>query len=166
MTMLRLLFVLVALTFSIVGASAQTGTMPGSRNGLGNTAKLNPYDQLLLGGANVQAVCALGSGQSQIGSCIAPTTGFVVDCGLGPMQYLENNGAFVINAPVSDGSCFVVLYNGASATATPTFTGFTVGAATGGSIVSTNTNLFTLNIWRFTIPGVGSKASYTILAHQ
>ena len=58
-----------------------------------------------------------------------------------------------------------MLYNGASAGAV-TFSGFTVGSNTGGSLTTTSTNLFTVSIWRITIPGVGSTAGYTIFAHQ
>lgn len=158
---MRFLLVL-ALWCCASAAVAQTGTMPGSRNGLGSTANLDRVDQVLRGGANVRSVCALGGLDVPAANCVGSVT---VDCGLGPLQFLENNGALTLTAPAIDSSCFVMLYNGASAGAV-TFSGFTVGSSTGAALTTTNTNLFTVSIWRVTIPGVGSTSGYTIYAHQ
>ena len=162
---MRRLLTLAFLCSSAV-AFAQTGTMPGSRNVLGNQANLDKQGQILRGGAIVRSVCATGALDVPNTQCVLPST-FTVDCGLGPLQYSENNGAIsAFTAPVNDGSCFIMLYNGASAGAV-TFSGFSVATGgTGATMVTTAGNLYTISIWRITIPGVGSTAGYTIFAHQ
>ena len=163
---MRRLLTLAFLCSSAV-AFAQTGTMPGSRNVLGNQANLDKQGQILRGGAKVRSVCATGAQDVPITQCILPST-FTPDCSLGPLQYAENNGAITFNPPVDDESCFIVLYNGASAGAV-TFTtgpGWVVGSNTGEALTTTSTNAFTVSLWRVTIPGVQSYPAYTIFAHQ
>jgi hypothetical protein len=145
-------------------ASAQQSPMPGERSVAGEVASLLRQGQILRGGAKVRSVCATGALDVANTQCIAPSS-ITIDCSLGPLQFVENNGAFTFNAPLDDGNCFVMFYNGASA-GTPTPGGFTVGSNTGSAFTTTSTNLFTVSIWRITIPGVGSTSGYTVFAHQ
>lgn len=125
-------------------SAGNTMTFPGSAATL---AALTVADQTVTGGANVTS-------QSQ------STGNITVDCGSRPLQFITNNGAFTITAPANDGSCLLLITNGASAN-TVTFSGFTVGSATGGVLTTTNTNKFTVSIWR-----VNSISGYTIYPHQ
>jgi hypothetical protein len=110
-------------------------------------AALNLADQTVTGGANVTA-------QSL-------TTGNItVDCGSRPLQFITNNGAFTITAPANDGSCMLLVTNGASAGAV-TFSGFTVGSNTGDALTTTNTQKFTVSVWR-----INGTSGYRIAAHQ
>ena len=128
-------------TFQI---NANTITWPSQAT---TVAALNIGDQVVTGGANVTS-------QSL-------TTGNVtIDCGSRPLQFITNNGAFTITAPANDGSCLVLVTNGASA-GTITFSGFSVGSSTGDALTTTNTQKFTLSIWR-----VNSISGYRIAAHQ
>jgi hypothetical protein len=78
-------------------------TLPGSTATL---AALNIDDQTLTGGANVTV------NNVTIGSA-------TIDCGLGPLQYIFNSGAFNITAPVNDGSCVLKVINAAGSSSTP-----------------------------------------------
>ena len=90
------------------------------------------------------------------------TTGNVtIDCGDRPLQYITNNGAFTITAPANDGSCILLITNGASA-GPVTFTGFTVSATNyGDALTSTNGHMFAVSIWR-----INGISGFRIAAHQ
>lgn len=113
-------------------------------------ALLGVADQTITGGANVNS--------DNLGTVSSGTT--TIDCGARPLQYLTDNGAFTLAAPSNDGSCMLLVTNGASAGAI-TFSGFTVGASTGAALDTTNTHKFTLSIWR-----INGTAAYSITAHQ
>jgi hypothetical protein len=115
-----------------------------------SVASLTTADQTLSGGANVTA--------GNLGTKSSGTT--TIDCGTVPLQYLVNGGAFILAAPAADGSCMVLVTNNASAGAI-TLSGFTVGTSTGAALTTTNTNKFTISIWR-----INGTAGYTIFAHQ
>ena len=83
-----------------------------------------------------------------------------IDCGRAPLQYVTDNGAFTLAAPANDGSCLVLVTNGASAGAI-TFSGFSVGSNTGDALTTTNTNKFTIDVWR-----INGTAGYRVAAHQ
>ena len=103
-----------------------------------NVAFLNVTDQTLSGGSNV---ISLNLGTPTNGSTVT------IDCGARPLQYLTNNVAgFTIAAPANDGSCLVMVTNGASA-GTITFSGFTSEASHGDAVTTTNGSRFTLSIW-------------------
>ena len=89
-----------------------------------------------------------------------PTGTYTVDPGLGPLQYLTNNGVFTISAPANDGACAILVTNGVTAGAI-TATGFSVGASVGDPYVTTNGYQFIFNIMR--IFGI---ATYFIKALQ
>jgi hypothetical protein len=109
-------------------------------------ARLDVADQLIAGGANV--------------SSLSLTTGSItLDCGARPTQYITNNGAFTITAPSNDGSCMLLVTNGASA-GTITFSGFTM-ANIGDPLTTTNTSKFSVFIWR-----INGVTGYRIAAHQ
>ena len=111
-------------------------------------AALNIQDQTVSGGANVTA--------------LALTTGNVtIDCGARPLQYITNNGAFTITSPANDGSCILLVTNGASAGAITFSAGFTVGSNTGDALTTTNTSKFSIFIWR-----INGTSGYRIAAHQ
>ncbi len=119
------------------GTASTTMTFPSSN---GTIAALNIADQTLTGGANV--------------SSLGLTPGNVtIDCGSRPLQSITNNGAFTITAPANDGSCMILVVNGASAGAI-TFSGFNVGANTGDAFTTTNGSRFTITVWR--INGIAS----------
>lgn len=124
-----------------------------TNSGLGcgtSFASLVTADQTLSGGANITA--------SNQGTKSSGT--FTVDCGVSPGQYIVNNGAFSLAAPANDGSCIVLVTNGASAGAI-TFTGFSVGANIGDTYATTNTNKYSLFVWR-----INGVAGYRWAAHQ
>lgn len=129
------------------GTSTKTFTLPNSSQSI---ACLDLADQTLSGGANVTT--------SDQGTKSSGT--FTVDCGVCPLQKCVNNGAFTLAAPANDGSMILLVTNGASA-GTITFSGFSVGAATGDALTTTNTQKFSLHIWR-----VGSISGYRVAAHQ
>lgn len=115
---------------------------------LAGFALLNTEDQTITGGANVTSK-SLTAGD------------ITVDCGARALQYITNDGAFEITAPTTDGSCMLLITNGASAGAV-TFTGFTMGALNvGDALTTTDTNKFTVSIWR-----IHSVSGYRIAAHQ
>ena len=114
-------------------------------------ASLAATDQVLAGGAVVTAY----SGGSQSGGGT-----YTVDCGLSPLQYITNAGAFTIAAPANDGSCMLLIIKMASAS-TVSFSGFTVNSNTGEALDTTNGHKFTMSIWR-----INGVSSYTIKALQ
>ena len=110
-------------------------------------ADLATADQTLSGGANVTA-------QSQ------STGNITIDCGSRPLQYITNGGSFTLTAPANDGSCILLVTNNGSA-GTITFSGFSVGANVGDALTTTNTNKFSIQIWR-----INGVSGYRIAAHQ
>jgi hypothetical protein len=110
-------------------------------------ASLTRSDQVVSGGAIVPALSL-------------PTGSFTIDCGLRPLQYITNGGAFTITAPLNDGSCILLVTNNASA-GTITFTGFTDGSNTGDSLTTTNTNIFYISIFR-----INGKSAHMVHAGQ
>lgn len=113
----------------------------------GTVALTNVASQTISGGANVT-------------SNSISTGSFTVDCGARPLHYITNNGAYTITAPSNDGSCMVLVTNGASAGAT-TFSGFTVSSTTGDALTTTNTSKFIISIVR-----INSVSTYFIKALQ
>lgn len=111
---------------------------------------LTGTDQKFSGGLQITS--------NNIGTVSAGTT--TIDCGLSPLQYLTNGGAFTLAAPSNDGSCDVLTTNNGSA-GTITFSGFTEGASTGDSLDTTNGHLFTIGIWR-----INGTSGYRVAAHQ
>lgn len=112
-----------------------------------NLANLTTADQTVSGGANVTS-----------GSL---TTGNItIDCGKVQDQFITNGGAFTITAPANDGQCILLVTNNASAS-TITFSGFSVGSNTGDALTTTNTNKFSIFIWR-----INGTSGYRIAAHQ
>lgn len=106
-----------------------------------------------------------GTGQTQSGGVrLTPnsisTGSFTLDCGLNPAQFVTNNGAYTITAPSNDGTCLLLVTNGASAGAT-TFSGFTVGSATGDPLDTVSGRKFTISFWR-----INGTSSYVIKALQ
>lgn len=130
--------------------SALEWTANSGFNCINDAARLTIADQILSGGANVTS---LGLGTISTGT----TT---IDCGARPTQFYTNNGAHTLAAPVNDGSCVVLVTNGASAGAI-TFSGFSVGANTGDLLTTTNTQKFSISIWR-----INGTAGYRVAAHQ
>lgn len=120
---------------------------PGSRVGRRRGLTAIGEKQTLKGGARIQSRALV-------------TGSFTADPGLGPLQYITNNGAFTITAPSFDGSFMLLITNGASAS-TVTFSGFTVGTSTGDSLTTTNTNKFLVSIAR-----VNGVSTYVIKALQ
>ena len=117
------------------------------RYDVGDFGLLGVEDQVLAGGASVTAK-SLSTGS------------ITIDPGARPLQYITNGGAFTITAPAADGSCMLLVTNNASAGAI-TFTGFTVGSNVGDTLPTTNTNKFTISIWR-----INGTSGYRIMAHQ
>lgn len=113
-------------------------------------ASLSATDQTLSGGANV---ASNNQGTKSTGT-------YTVDCGICPLQYITNGGAFTLAAPANDGSCMLQVVNNASAGAI-SFSGFTVGSNTGDALATTNTAVFVISIWR-----IAGTSSYFIKALQ
>ena len=110
-------------------------------------ADLATADQTLSGGANVTALTQAAGN-------------LTIDCGARPLQYITNSGAWTLTAPANDGSCILLVTNDGSAGAI-TFTGFSVGTNTGDALTTTNTDKFSIHIWR-----VHGTSGYRIAAHQ
>jgi hypothetical protein len=113
-----------------------------------NALRADVADQTISGGANVT-------------SASLSTGNVTIDCGKAPLQYITNNGAYTITAPSNDGSCILLVTNGASAGAT-TFSGFTIASGSAGAaLTTTNTNKFYIMIWR-----INGTSGYCVLAAQ
>lgn len=99
----------------------------------GPVAFLTAADQQLSGGANV--------------SPLQNSTGTVnLDCGLRPLQWVNNTGAFTVNAPANastlDSSCILKIENGVGASASITWTGFTLETNHGDSFTANSGDKF------------------------
>jgi len=140
--------VIASATWNGIFTDLQTGiTALGAQTIAITPNLLGTEDQVLAGGAFVTAK-SLATGN------------ITIDCGARPLQYITNGGAFTITAPLNDGSCMVLVTNNASA-GVITFSGFSVGLNTGDTLTTTNTNKFTISIWR-----INGTSGYRILAHQ
>lgn len=95
---------------------------------------------------------------NNIGTVSSGTT--TPDPANGNYQYLSNNGAFTLAAPSSDCAIDILVTNAGSA-GSITFSGFTVGSATGSTYNTTNTNKFILSIRR-----INSTSTYSWYALQ
>ena len=131
-------------SLSLLGTDGTTMTFPATN---GTVAALNIADQTVTGGANVNAL-SLTAGS------------FTVDCGLRPLQFITNNGAFSITAPGNDGSTIILVTNGAAAGAI-SFPGFSFGANTGDPLTTTSGSHFSIFIWR-----INGISGYRVAAHQ
>lgn len=136
-----------AFTSANAGASNFTLTLPAVTD---TVATLGTASQVMAGGVHLTAY--------SIGTVSSGTT--TIDCGNNPVQYLTNGGAFTLAAPSNDSSCLVMATNNGSAGAI-TFSGFTVGSSTGDALTTTNTNKFTISIWR-----INGTSGYRIAAMQ
>lgn len=110
-------------------------------------ASLVQPSQVLSGGASV---VSFNNGTGSGGGTIT------VDCSKNPLQYVTNAGAFTVGAPPADGSCMLMITNGAAA-GTVSSSGFSVGANVGDPIDTVNGHRFVLSIWR--INGISSFIS-------
>jgi hypothetical protein len=77
----------------------------------------------------------------------------------GQTQYYTNNGAHTLAAPAADTAIDVLITNGASAGAI-TFSGFTVGSATGSPLTTTNGQRFLVSVRR--INGISTYSIYAL----
>jgi len=137
-------------TFQTLSGDITTVTNLGVVTVTSNIAKLNVVNQQLSGGANVTSY-SIGS----IG-----TSTLTVNCGSAPLQYATNNAAWTAAAPTKDGSCILLVTN--ATTAGPiTFNGFSVGSNTGDTYTTTNTQKFSMFVWR-----VNGISGYRWAAHQ
>lgn len=131
-------------------STANSGLQYTSNTGLScgtSFASLSTADQTMAGGANVTA--------------LSQTAGNItLDCGARALQFITNSGAFSITAPANDGSCILLVTNASNAGAI-TFVGFSVGTSTGDALTTTNTQKFSVHIWR-----INGVAGYRIAAHQ
>lgn len=133
----------LANTSITVGAgSAMTSSGSG-----GTMASLTAASQVITGGETVTA--------------LTQTAGnLTINCGLRPLQYQTNSGAFTLTAPAADSACMLLSTNDGSAGAI-TFSGFSVGSSTGDALTTTNGNKFTISIWR-----INGVSGYRVAAHQ
>ena len=131
-------------SITLAGTDSTTWTGPSSNATL---AALNLASQTVTGGANITSQ-SLSTGS------------FTVDCGARPQQYITNGGPFTITAPSNDGNCMILVTNNGSAGAI-TFSGFTVGSNTGDALTTTDTNKFTIMVWR-----INGVSSYRVAALQ
>ena len=129
------------------GASNYTLTTPAIT---ATVATLEGPSQAMTGGVHVTPTA--------IGTVSSGTT--TIDCGTSPLQYLVNGGAFTLAAPANDSSCLIYVLNNGTAGAI-SFSGFTVGSNTGDALTTTDTQKFTISIWR-----INSVAGYRTAAMQ
>lgn len=113
-----------------------------------DVAYLDVADQTLSGGANVTSFS------------ISSSSAITIDCGKGPLQYVNNSGAFTVTAPSNDGSTMLLMLNKTGA-GSLTLSGFNVGSNTGDATDTTSGHNFTISIWR-----INSVSGYRIAAHQ
>lgn len=78
----------------------------------------------------------------------------------GNYQYYTNNGLHTLAVPAADSAIDILVTNGASA-GTIVFTGYTVGASTGSTIATTNTNKYIISIRR-----INAASTYSAYALQ
>lgn len=100
------------------------------------------------------------TGGATVTSLTQSTGNITVDCGLRPLQFITNGGAFTITAPANDGACMLLVTNNASAGAI-TFSGFSVGANTGDILTTVNTSKFMVWIGR-----INGSTTYRIASLQ
>jgi hypothetical protein len=105
------------------------------------------------------------TGQNLIGGVYStpfqyPTGNITIDFGLGPIQYVNNAGAFTITAPSQAGSCILTVFNQAGVGAI-TFSGWTVGTNVGDVLTTVSGHVFSLMMW-----GVNGVYSYSVKALQ
>jgi hypothetical protein len=112
-----------------------------------NPASLSTQNQTLSGGANVTS-SSLTAGNKTI------------NCGLGPLQFTNNSGAFTITAPSSDGSCILLVTNVTGAGAI-SFSGFSTAPGASTALTTTVGSKFSIQIWR-----INGTAGFTVVAHQ
>ena len=151
-----------------VGPTGSTGSTgaAGSATNTGATGSAGATGPTGPTGATSSGALLLGAtGQNLSGGVYSTpyqyaTGSITIDFALNPMQYVTNNAAFTITAPSHDGSCILMITNGASAGAI-TFSGWTVGSNVGDAFTTTNGNKFSLMMWR-----INGVASYTVKALQ
>lgn len=142
-------------TFAAVSLTADvSGTLPVANGGTG-AANLNAF---VLAGTTNTITVGYTFTANNIGTVSSGTT--TPAPASGNYQFLTNNGAFTLAAPSSDCAIDVLVTNGASA-GSITFSGFTVGANTGSTLTTTNTNKFLVSIRR-----INSVSTYSIYALQ
>lgn len=130
---------------TVTTTSTTNVTLPAGSHTL---AALDLADQSIGGGANVFAS--------------ANATGNItVDCGVRPIQTIQNGGAFTITAPTLGGSCILYVLNNGSAGAIA-FSGFSEGSNTGDALDTVNGHAFSIFIWKVT----SLAAGYRVAAHQ
>jgi len=119
---------------------------------LGNApAKADTVIGVQSGPINVQSTLAQIA-ETVINTSVGLSDGdIVVDYKNGYLQYVENNGAFSITASEEDGTCALLIENGASA-GTVTFVGF--DGLSGDTIDTVNQHKFFLSVQ--TINGVSA----------
>lgn len=115
-----------------------------------SVASLTAVGQVVSGGATFIP--------GNLGTISSGTT--TINCGTVALQYFTNNGASTIAAPAADSSCLVMMTNSGSAGAI-SFSGFSVGSATGDALTTTNGNKFTISVWR-----INGTSGYRVAAHQ
>lgn len=101
------------------------------------------------------------SGGATISPTQLTTTGFTVDTGIGPLQYITNNSSpssFVISAPTLDGTSIIQIVNGSTAgTISPSNQWQFTSTSTGDAFDTTNGSIF-----RFQAMRINGVASYTV----
>lgn len=147
-------------TYTLTGSSGKTLTFNNSITlaGTDSTTWTGPSSNATLAALNIASQTV--SGGANVTSQSISTGSYTVDCGTRPLQYITNGGAFTITAPANDGNCIVLVTNNGSAGAI-TFSGFSVGSNTGDALTTTDTNKFSLMIWR-----VNGTSGYRVAAHQ
>ncbi len=136
---------------TVTGNAAKFADTAGTVEDAGGTpCLLDVADQTISGGANVTAL-SLGTKSSGT---------LTIDCGARPLQYVTNGGAFTLAAPSAAGSCIVFVTNNALAGAI-TFSGFSAGSNTGDALTTTDTEEFSIFVWK-----VNGVSGYRVAAHQ
>jgi hypothetical protein len=134
----------VSNSLTLAGTDSTTMTFPGTS---GTVLLATLASQTISGGASVTSLT-----QSAGNLTFNP--------GLRPLQFQTNSGAFTLTAPAADGSGILLSTNDGSA-GTITFSGFSVGSNTGDTLTTTDTQKFSIHIWR-----VNGVSGYRVAAHQ
>jgi hypothetical protein len=137
-------------------------------NAVGNTLTVPTFVGALTGHASADV--SLSATDQALTGGVRPTSygvspgNFTVDCGLGPVQYVTNGGAFTITAPIYAGQCTILITNNGSA-GIITMTGWTTEGNHGDAFDTTIYHAFWLSV-QAASNGSSVVASYSVKAAQ
>lgn len=153
----------IATTAFVVAQAASATPIMDSVGAVGTSLRyargdhVHPTDTTLLKLAGNQTVTG---GFKVTPNNLGNIVSFTIDPALGNYQYGTNHAAATWTAPASDCAVDILVTNDATA-GSITFSGFTIGASTGDTLTTVNTNKFIISVRR-----INAVATYVIKALQ